>query len=288
MAEVREIVQRSGAAAQISHYNGPAELLLPLIDQGRALGMDLTFDTYPYLAGSTILGMVSLPRWVQYGGTEATLQRLGDSSVRDRLHREWFSGPLPYPLTSLTIAMAAAPTWQWTEGQSVVEAAKHARLEPGEFVCQILLDCGLAVGVVVLGGDRTDADVRSILRHPAHMAGSDGIFCGGFPHPRGWGAFARFLGRHTRELGDYTWSEAVTHLSTHAARRFRLTDRGMIRPGFAADLAVLDPPSVTDRSTYAAGRTLAEGVDHVVVNGRLVLEHGAATGATPGRGLRRG
>jgi N-acyl-D-amino-acid deacylase len=120
------------------------------------------------------------------------------------------------------------------------------------------------------------------------MAGSDGIFCGGFPHPRGWGSFARYLGRHTRELGDYTWSEAVTHLSTHAARRFRLTDRGMIRPGFAADLAVVDPSSVIDRSTYAAGRSLAEGVEHVVVNGALVLENGAPTGATPGRALRRG
>jgi N-acyl-D-amino-acid deacylase len=170
----------------------------------------------------------------------------------------------------------------------VVEAANHLGLEPGEFVCQILLGCELAVGVVAFGGDRTEADVRSILRHPAHMAGSDGIFCGGFPHPRGWGAFARYLGRHTRDLGDYTWSEAVTHLATHAARRFRLTDRGLIRPGFAADLAVLDPATVVDRSTYAAGRTLAEGVAHVVVNGTLVLENGEPTGATPGQALRRG
>ena len=84
-------------------------------------------------------------------------------------------------------------------------------------------------------------------------------------------------------FGDYTWPEAVTHLATHAARRFRLTDRGLIRPGFAADLAVLDPATVTDRSTYAAGRTLAEGVAHVVVNGTLVLENGEPTKATPGR-----
>ena len=89
--------------------------------------------------------------------------------------------------------------------------------------------------------DRTEEDVRAILRHPSHMAGSDGIFRGGFPHPRGWGAFARYLGHHTRTLGDYTWPEAVTHLATHAARRFRLTDRGLVRPGFVADLALFDP-----------------------------------------------
>lgn len=156
-------------------------------------------------------------------------------------------------------------------------------------MCEILLASGMAVGIVGFrAGDRTEADVRAILRHPAHMAGSDGIFCGGFPHPRGWGSFARYLGVHTRGHHDYTWSEAVTHLATHAARRFRLNDRGLLRPGYAADIAVFDPATVCDRSTYAAGRTLAEGVDHVLVNGTLVLEHGTPTGATPGRALRRG
>ncbi len=287
MQEVYEIVRRSGVAAHISHFNGPADVLLPLIDQGRALGFDLTFDTYPYLAGSTILGMVALPAWVQQGGIEATLRRLEDPAVRSRLHSEWFSGPLHYPLDATTIAMAADPAWQWAEGQTVVAAARQAGMDAGEFVCQILLACRMAVGVVAVGGDRTDADVRSVLRHPAHMAGSDGIFCGGFPHPRGWGAFARFLGRHTRDLADYSWPDAVTHLATHAARRFRLADRGLIRPGFAADLAIVDPGTVADRSTYAAGRRPADGVTHVVVNGTLVLADSQPTGATPGRALRR-
>jgi N-acyl-D-amino-acid deacylase len=185
--------------------------------------------------------------------------------------------------------MVSNPEWRWAEGQTVAEAARQARMAGGDFVCEILAASGMMVGIVgYRAGDRTEEDVRAILRHPAHMAGSDGIFCGGFPHPRGWGAFARFLGHHTRKLGDYTWAEAVAHLSTHAARRFRLTDRGVIRPGFAADLAVFDPASVIDRSTYAAGRRLAEGVDHVIVNGVLALENGEPTGATPGRALRRG
>ena len=113
------------------------------------------------------------------------------------------------------------------------------------------------------------------------MAGSDGIFRGGFPHPRGWGAFARYLGYHTRTLGDYTWPEAITHLTTHAARRYRLTDRGLVRPGYVADLAILDRETVTDRSTYAAGRTLAEGVKHVIVNGVLALEDGEPPARPP-------
>ena len=185
--------------------------------------------------------------------------------------------------------MVANPDWRWAEGLTVTAAAESCGLVPGDFVCDILSASGMAVGIVGFRpGDRTDADVRAILRHPAHMAGSDGIFWGGFPHPRGWGAFARYLGHHTRQLGDYSWSEAVTHLATHAARRFRLTDRGLIRPGFAADIVVFDPASVTDHATYAAGRALAEGVEHVLVNGTLVLNDGEPTGATPGRALRRG
>jgi N-acyl-D-amino-acid deacylase len=289
MREVYEIAQRSGVAAHVSHYNGPADLLLPLIDQGRAQGLDLTYDTYPYLAGSTILGMVALPGWVQAGGIDATVERLRDPAVRTRLKDEWFSQPTRYPLDRVTIAMVANPEWRWAEGLTVAAAAAEAKVAPGDFVCEILSVSDMAVGIVAFRpGSRTEADVRAILRHPAHMAGSDGIFRGGFPHPRGWGAFARYLGYHTRQLGDYNWPEAVTHLATHAARRFRLTDRGLIRTGYVADIAVFDPATVIDRSTYADGRAPAEGVDHVIVNGTLVLQDGEPTGATPGRALRRG
>jgi N-acyl-D-amino-acid deacylase len=289
MREVYDIARTSGVPAHVSHYNGPADLLLPLIDQGRALGLDLTYDTYPYLAGSTILGMVALPAWVQEGAIDATVARLRDPSTRARLRTEWFAHPTPYPLSKITLAMVADPGWRWAEGLTVISAATQAKLDAGDFVCEILAASGMAVGIVGFRqGERTEADLRAIMRHSAHMACSDGIFCGGFPHPRGWGAFARYLGYHTRQLRDYTWPEAVTHLSSHAARRFRLSDRGLLRPGFAADIAVFDPATVTDRSTYAVGRAPAEGVDHVLVNGTIVLENGEPTRATPGRALRRG
>jgi N-acyl-D-amino-acid deacylase len=289
MEEVYEIARLSDVACHISHYNGPADLLLPLVDRGLMMGVDLTYDTYPYLAGSTILGMVALPGWVQAGGVDETLARLAAPATRTRLLAEWFAGGLSYPLDQMHLAMVAHPDWRWAEGSTVADAAEQAHLSRGDFVIDLLLASGMAVGVVAFrAGDRTDEDVRAILRHPAHMAGSDGIFCGGYPHPRGWGAFARYLGRHTRELGDYSWAEAVTHLCGHAARRYRLTDRGMIRPGFAADIAVFDPHAITDRSTYALGRREAEGMAHVLVNGQVVLKDGEPTGATPGRALRRG
>ncbi len=132
MAEVYEIAEASGVAAHVSHYNGPADLLLPLIDQGRALGLDLTFDTYPYLAGSTILGMVALPPWVQEGGIEPTVERLADPTIRARLNAEWFSTPTPYPLDTTTIAMVGEPRLAMGRGaDGRPTAAEQARLAAG-------------------------------------------------------------------------------------------------------------------------------------------------------------
>src|SRR4029077_15453798 len=175
MREVFDIARTTGVPAHISHYNGRADLLLSLIDEGRTLGLDLTYDTYPYLAASTILGMVALPGWVQEGGIEPTLERLSDPAVRVRLKSEWFSAPTPYALENLTIAMAAHPEWRWSEGLTVTAAAESAGLDPCDFICDILSASGMAVGIVGFRpGDRTESDVRAILSHTAHMAGSDG------------------------------------------------------------------------------------------------------------------
>src|SRR5262249_24764937 len=133
MREVYDIARATEVPALISHYNGPADLLLPLIDEGRALGLDLTFDTYPYLAGSTILGMVALPAWVQQGGIEATVDRLRDPAIRARLRSEWFSVPTPYPLERITIAMVANPDWRWAEGQTVTVAAGRGEMQAAAF-----------------------------------------------------------------------------------------------------------------------------------------------------------
>jgi N-acyl-D-amino-acid deacylase len=118
------------------------------------------------------------------------------------------------------------------------------------------------------------------------MGGSDGIYRGGHPHPRGYGAFARLLGRHVRELGDWTWAQAALHLAGRPASRFGLAGRGLVRPGYAGDLVVFDPATVADRAGYEAPRELAEGVEHVLVGGVPVLAGGTLTGANPGRALR--
>lgn len=281
ISEVVEIAARSGAAVHVSHLHGPADLLLPLLDRAQAGSVDLTFDTYPYLRSSTILAMVALPPQVPAADTERALEMLRSGELDfwwPELERTW---------PRLTVSHA--PGLEWSEGMTMVAAAERAGVEPAEFCRRLLVETRLEAGCVSARPDEGPAgeeSVRRVLRHPSHTGGSDGIYVGGHPHPRGFGAFARFLGRHVRELGDWTWEQAVVHLSSHPARRFGLADRGLLRPGFAADVVVLDPRTVADRATYEAPRTLAAGIDDVLVSGERVLADGELTGATPGRALR--
>jgi N-acyl-D-amino-acid deacylase len=134
---------------------------------------------------------------------------------------------------------------------------------------------------------RPIGELAEIFTHPAHVGSSDGIYLGGRPHTRGWGSFARYLGRHTRERGDYSWAQAAVHLSARTAARSGLGDRGGIRVGHIADLIVLDPDAVGDVADYDDPRRPAVGIDDVLVAGQWVLRGGHLTGVLSGRGLRR-
>ncbi|MFG1942163.1 amidohydrolase family protein [Nonomuraea sp. NPDC048826] len=280
IGEVVEIAELSGAAVHVSHLHGPSDVLLPLLDQA-AETVDLTFDTYPYLRSSTILAMVVLPPDVPAADTDRALEMLGSGELD-----AWWPG-LAQTWPRLTISHA--PGLEWAEGMTLVAAAGREGMDPAAFCRRLLVETRLEAGCVSARPDEGPAgeeSVRRVLRHPSHTGGSDGIYVGGHPHPRGFGAFARFLGRHVRELGDWTWEQAAVHLSSHPARRFGLADRGLLRPGSVADVVVFDPLTVADRATYDAPRTLAAGVDDVLVSGERVLAAGEPTGATPGRALR--
>jgi N-acyl-D-amino-acid deacylase len=287
MAEVCAIAERARVPVHVSHYFGPGIMLTRLIDDARDAGVDVTFDSYPYLRGATILAMAALPPEVQDGGVAETLSRLKDRAVRERLNEQWFPA-IADRLHGIRLSFVATDGLAWAEGMSLEDAAARAGLDLGEFVCDLLIASDLAVSCVRAERPTNgEEDVRALLRHEAQMGASDGIFIGSMPHPRGWGTFSRFLGRHVRQLGDWTWAEAGLHLAGHPARRFGLRDRGLIRNGYVADLAVIDPLIVADQATYAEPRRPAIGVSDVLVGGTFVLRDGELTGARPGRGLRR-
>jgi N-acyl-D-amino-acid deacylase len=285
IAEVFQIARAADVPVHISHYSGPADIHLPLVEQGLADEISVTFDTYPYSASATILSMLLLPGWVQEGPVDEVAARLSEPHVRARLAREWADGAPP-PFDRITLSAVAAPQHRWMEGLVVAQAAERAGVDPAELVCDILADSGLAVGGVMARDTYKEPDIRALLRHPAHVAGSDGVYVGGHPHPRGYGTFARLLGLHTRELGDWDWATAVQHMATRPAARFGLRGRGRIERGCAADIVVLDPRRVRDLATYDTPTRLAQGVEHVIVNGVRVLADGQPTGACPGRALR--
>jgi N-acyl-D-amino-acid deacylase len=285
MEEVFRIGREADVGVHISHFNSKADLALAKLDAGRANGIDVTYDLYCYLAGSTILGMIALPPWVQEGGIEPTVERLQDRKTRQRL-QEWFAAPARGPIDGVRLTHIAAPEFQRHEGQTLEQAARDQGVSLGDFVCDALAASGMAVGCIAAHQRRGEEDVQALMRHAAMMAGSDGIFIGSRPHPRGWGCFARYLGHYVREAKTWSLEEAISRLSLHAARRFGLKDRGQLREGLAADVAVFDPEVIADRASYENGRQLAVGVEHVVVNGKLVLHGGKRTQALPGRGLR--
>ncbi len=285
LAEAAHVAARSGALGHASHLHGSADVLEPLLAElSERTGSPMSFDSYPYLRGSTILAMIVLPASVQAGGADATLARLADARVRGTL-REAFAANAR--IASIRLSYLADPGWAWAEGLGLREAAERAGAELVDFCCDALIACDLAVGCVVdNGADRTEEDVRRMLRHPGHMASSDAIFLGSAPHPRGWGAFARLLARHVRELGDWTWGEAAWHLSGHAAERFRLSGRGRVAEGAVADLVVLDPLEVAARADYDDPVRPAVGVSHVLVGGAIALAHGELAHVRTGRALR--
>jgi N-acyl-D-amino-acid deacylase len=285
-ADSIEIARRAGVPLHLAHAHlgfacnrGRAPELLALIDAALADGVDITLDTYPYTAGATYLHAL-LPGWAHAGGPDATIARLRDPGQRERLRVELEETgsdgfhELPVDWSAVIV-----------DGESIADLAARNGARPIDVYCERCADSRLSASALVLMGN--EENVRAIMAHPRHTAGSDGILVGERPHPRGWGTFARYLGVYVRELGVLGLSECVRQMTSLSARRLGLADRGLIRPGMAADLAVFDFEAVRDVATYEQPRRLAEGFEHVVVNGELVLDGGVHTGATPGRALRR-
>jgi N-acyl-D-amino-acid deacylase len=291
-----EIGRRAGVAVHLTHCHlgfpvnkNRAPELLQIIDNARAAGVEVTLDTYPYLAGNTYLHSL-LPGWVHDGGSQAILSRLQSPDLRPRIRHEMevtgsdgFHG-VPLGWEMITIAGISSGDDTGIVGLSLPEAAARAGQETFDFFCDLLIRTQLGVSCLAFIGN--EENVQAILQHPAHMVGSDGILTGERPHPRGWGAHTRFLAHYTRDLGLLTWEEAIRKMTSAPARRIGCLDRGILRPGLAADLVVFDPDTVRDTATYESPRRYPEGIHYVAVNGTLVVDDEQITGETPGRALR--
>ncbi|MFE7404934.1 amidohydrolase family protein [Isoptericola sp. NPDC057559] len=296
-AEMVDLARATGCALHLTHATmnfapnkGRAGDFLALVDRALDDGVDVTLDTYPYLPGSTTLSAV-LPSWSFSGGPDALLARLADPADRARiLHEVEHVGTdgchgCVAEWDTIEISGVQNPALEGRVGRTVEAIARAEGRAPGDvFVEQLLAD---RLGTTILQHVGHEENVRAIMRHRVHCGGSDAILVGGRPHPRAWGTFPRYLARYVRELGVLTLEDCVHHLTGRPAARLKLTDRGLVRPGYAADLVLLDPDTVQDNATFEDPRRQASGIDLVLVDGAPVIDDGARTDALPGRALRR-
>lgn len=286
LEELAELSGASGVHTHVSHLHGPfTEITDSLQDfSERTGGHELTFDTYPYLRGCTILSMLALPSWLPVADVEATLSALRVPATRTRLLETHLSqlGDL-WP--RVTLASVPGP-FEWAEGHNLVDVAAKMGMSPAQALIELLIGSRLrASAVFAQPPTNSPESVEAFAMSELHMAGSDSIYQGGSPHPRGWGTFANYVKTYVVDKGAWDLAEAVEHLSARAARMFRFADHGTIAAGKSADIALVDLDLVGDHATYEHPRNLATGIDDVIVRGAIVLRNGELTGALSGAPL---
>ena len=294
--EALDTAAAAGARLEISHLkamgpsnHGTVDEALRLIDQAAADGVDVSCDVYPYTASSTTLTSF-LPTWSMDGGVDRLLERLSDPDTRARVGSE-LRQQLAGDVDPASIVIADLPPGPLADavGRSLADVAAGIGTDAADAALRLLGDHRGAVAIVHHG--MADRDVSTALAHPLTSVASDGWTMrpngSGRPHPRSFGTFSRVLGRFVREGGELELTEAVRKMTSLPAARAGLRDRGVLSRGSFADIAVLDPSTVIDRSTFDDPWQLSTGVAHVLVAGQPAVRDGAVTGDRHGKVLRR-
>jgi len=297
--EVFRIAREARIPVEIYHLKtagkrnwGRMRAVLARIERARAEGLDVSANQYPWAASSNNLD-ASLPLWVREGGREKLIARLQDPAIRARVRPAFFKENPDWseePGSRILITKVLNPALKGYEGKTVAEIARAERKDPLDTLMDIVIADHANTGRVTFS--MSEEDVKTALAHPLVSMGTDsgakaedGIYSEEKSHPRAWGSTARILGHYVREEKVLTLEEAIRKMTSLPASRMGLADRGILRPGMAADVVAFDPATVRERSTYADPLHYSEGIPFVCVNGRLVVDEGRITDARPGRAL---
>lgn len=265
VGEAIAIGERAGVPVQISHHKasgraawGLVRKSLKLIEAAQARGLGVHADQYPYTAGSTILSAV-----------------YRDGKLRGAIG----------DLTGEDVVIASTDSHPQWEGRSLAQLGREMGCSPEQAAERVL---AADTGVTCVLHAMNEEDVRTVMRHPSTMIGSDGIpTLEGKPHPRLYGTFARVLGRYARDEKLFPMEEAVHRMTGFAAAKFGLRDRGVVRVGAFADLVLFDPATIIDTGTFEDPKRTPAGIRAVFVNGVAAVDGGQVTGKRTGRVLRR-
>jgi N-acyl-D-aspartate/D-glutamate deacylase len=307
--EVIDVAERAGVPLDVIHLKiadqklwGRMNEVVSLIEAARKRGVNVQANVYPYTRGSNDLASI-VPPWVHEGGTRAMLARLKDPAQRARIKKDvrdglpgWYNHYTAVGGDWSRMLVAGKNTFEGLTVDRVLAARSKGKVpppDPLDEMLDFLAESGGSVPTVY--AHHTEKDMTLALAQPWCSVGSDGSAYAaegplrrGNPHPRSFGTFPRVLGVYVRGRGLLRLEDAVRKMTSLNAAKLGLRDRGQLRPGAWADIAVFDPERVTDHATYSDPFRYSSGVEYVVVNGQLVLDRGKHTGARPGRALRHG
>ncbi|MFM1864295.1 MAG: hypothetical protein RL677_75, partial [Actinomycetota bacterium] len=294
--ECLDISKKSDCPLHLTHCHlsapkfwGKANLLLDKLTQAKINNIDVSLDSYPYLAGMTYLHAF-LPSWINEGGLKKAKDRIENSDARAKLvHELKVSGTdgnqgAPVNWSAVIIAHVNRPSNNNSIGMNLEQYAKNVNKDVAEAYLDLIVDEDFEASCVIFAGN--EENVRAIMQHEKHMIGSDGILFGKRPHPRAWGCFTRILGVYARDEKVISLEGAVARMTGRPATRIGLKDRGFVKPGQIADLVLFDPNTVIDKATYEKPREQSEGIEHVFVAGEYVIKNRKRTDLVAGRSVR--
>ena len=304
--EIFAIAERAKVPAEIFHLKtaykanwGKMPEVLSRIHAARDRGLDITANQYPYVRASNGLD-ACLPLWIREGGKEKMLARLHDRAQRDRAKADMANPDSPgwenqwYGSgggDGVLLVSVLNPELRKYEGKTLTEIGAAMKKDPRDAVMDLVIADNSESSVVI--SIMTESDVQAALKDPLVAIGTDsgakaedGPMAESKSHPRGWGSFPRILGHYVRDEHLLTLEEAIRKMTSRPAARVGLTDRGILRPGFFADVTVFNPATIHDVATFTDPNHYSTGVAFVLVNGRMVVRAGKMTDERPGMALR--
>jgi dihydroorotase/N-acyl-D-amino-acid deacylase len=298
VAEALEIGRQARIPIVLTHHKaigqqmwGKSTITLHMVDSARAAGTDVMMDQYPYTASSTGLDVL-VPPWALEGGRTELQKRLQNPVLKDSITR----GVVEYLLNDrgggdVKRVQFANVAWDHTlDGKTLYDWAVRRGIPPTpEKSAPLVLEGVVNGGASMVFHVIDEGDVRRIMAHPMTMIGSDGRLSRpgeGVPHPRNYGTFPRVLGEYVRVQHVLTLEQAVHKMTEMPAKRLGLTNRGCLRAGCFADIAVFDPATIADKGTFTQPHQYPVGIDWVIVNGTPVVAEGKFNDARPGRVVR--
>lgn len=295
MDEVFRISRKSGCPIHFSHFKIAGKknahlfesVMKKLDDASKELAV--SFDQYPYTAGSTTFSVI-LPPWVHDGGPDKALKRLADPAARERMKRDIRSGIPGWDnfidfagMENICLTFVKTEKNADLVGKNMLEIGELRGKDPLDAAFDLLFEEDMAAGLVDFYG--LEEHIEKIMAHPLQNPCTDGIL-GAHPHPRVYGTFPRILGYYVRERRLFDLPAAIQKMTSRPASIFKMKNRGLIKEGYAADLVIFDPEKVIDTATYENPKQFAAGIPHVIVGGKTAIEEGSVRHGKSGRVVR--